>query len=37
MGKVSLADKMPIQTLCEQCLGAKAIMAAYQTRAGLSA
>jgi len=29
MGKVSLADKMPIQTLREQRLGAKAIMAAY--------
>jgi len=29
MGKVSLADKRRIQTLCEQCLGAKAIMAAY--------
>ena len=29
MDKVSLADKMRIQTLCEQCLGAKAIMAAY--------
>jgi len=29
MGKVSLADKMRIQTLSEQCLGAKVIMAAY--------
>jgi len=29
MGKVSLADKMQIQTLREQRLGAKAIMAAY--------
>jgi len=29
MGKVSLADKMRIQTLHEQRLGAKAIMAAY--------
>jgi len=29
MGKVSLADKMRIQTLCEQRLGATAIMAAY--------
>jgi len=29
MGKVSLADKMQIQTLHKQCLGAKAIMAAY--------
>jgi hypothetical protein len=29
MGKVSLADKMRIQTLREQRLGAKAIMAAY--------
>jgi len=34
MGKVSLADKMRIQTLREQRLGEKAIMAAYQTRAG---
>jgi len=29
MGKVSLADKMRIQTLCEQRLEAKANMAAY--------
>jgi len=29
MGKVSLVDKMRIQTLREQRLGAKAIMAAY--------
>jgi len=29
MGKVSLSDKMRIQTLREQRLGAKAIMAAY--------
>jgi len=29
MGKVSLADKMRIQTLREQRLGAKAVMAAY--------
>jgi len=29
MGKVSLADKMRIQTLHEQRLGVKAIMAAY--------
>ena len=29
MGKVSLADKMRIQTLREQCLEAKAIMDAY--------
>ena len=29
MGKVSLADRMRIQTLREQRLGAKAIMAAY--------
>ena len=29
MGKVSLADKLQIQTLCEQRLGAKAILAAY--------
>jgi len=29
MGKVSLANKMRIQTLREQHLGAKAIMAAY--------
>jgi len=29
MGKVSLVDKMRIQTLREQCLGAKSIMAAY--------
>jgi len=29
MGKVSLADKMRIQTLHEQRLGEKAIMAAY--------
>jgi len=29
MGKVSPADKMRIQTLREQRLGAKAIMAAY--------
>ena len=29
MGKVLLADKMRIQALCQQCLGAKAIMAAY--------
>ena len=29
MGKVSLADKMRIQTLREQRLGAKAIVAAY--------
>jgi len=29
MGKVSLADKMRIQTLREQRLGAKAIMEAY--------
>ena len=29
MGKVSLSDKMRIQTLREQLLGAKAIMAAY--------
>jgi len=29
MGKVSLADKMQIQSSCEQLLGAKAVMAAY--------
>jgi len=29
MDKVSLADKMRIQSLCEQCLRAKAVMAAY--------
>ena len=29
MGKVSLADKMRIQTLRQQRLGANAIMAAY--------
>jgi len=29
MGKVSLADKMQIQTLRKQRFGAKAIMAAY--------
>jgi len=29
MGKVSLADKMQIQTLCKQRLGGKAIMAAF--------
>ena len=29
VGKVSLADKMRIQTLHEQFLGVKAIMAAY--------
>ena len=29
MGKVSLADKMWIETLCEQRLGVKAVMAAY--------
>jgi len=29
MDKVSFADKMWIQTLHEQCLGGKAIMAAY--------
>ena len=29
VGKVSLADKMRIQTLHEQLLGVKAIMAAY--------
>ena len=29
MGKVSLADKMRMQTMCEQGYGAKAIMAAY--------
>jgi len=29
MGKVSLADKLRIQTMREQRLGAKAIMAAY--------
>jgi len=29
MGKVSLADNMQIQTLREQRLGVKAIMAAY--------
>ena len=29
MGKVSLADKMQIQTLREQHLGANAIMSAY--------
>ena len=38
MGKVSLVDKMRIQTLCEQRLGAKAVMAAYTpTRDGPSA
>jgi len=35
--KVPLVDKMRIQTLREQRLGAKAIMAAYLTRAGPSA
>ncbi len=29
MAKISQADKMRIQTLCEQGLGAKAIKAAY--------
>ena len=29
MGKVSMTDKMPMQTLHEQGLGAKAIIAAY--------
>ena len=29
MGKISLVDKMRIQTLREQRLGAEAIMAAY--------
>ena len=29
MGKLSLVDKMQIQTLLEQLLGVKAIMAAY--------
>ena len=32
MGKVSLVDKMQIQTLHEQRLGAKAIMAAYPNK-----
>jgi len=29
IGKVSLVHKMQIQSLCEQRLGAKSIMAAY--------
>ena len=36
MGKVSLADKMQIQTLREQCSGAKAIMAAYPDKGWVS-